>query len=133
MRPLPVIEGADRPFWQGLQQREVRVQRCDNCGAFRFPAARFCAHCRSDMFDWHRVAGTGAIESWCVFHRAYFEGLTVPYAVIQVRLDCGIRLFSNPVGVEPDALAIGMPVEAVFEDITPEITLLKFKPRTTSQ
>jgi uncharacterized OB-fold protein len=48
--------------------------------------------------------------------------------VIQVRLKCGIRLFSNPVGVEVDALHIDMPVEAVFEDITPEVTLLKFQP-----
>ena len=57
----------------------------------------------------------------------------MPYTVIQVRLDCGVRLFSNPIGVEPHALAIGLPVEAVFEDITPEITLLKFKPRNPSQ
>jgi len=54
----------------------------------------------------------------------------VPYTVIQVRLDCGVRLFSNPVGVEAGSLHIGMPVEGVFEDITPDVTLLKFKPRT---
>ena len=54
---------------------------------------------------------------------------TVPYTVIQVRLDCGVRLFSNPVGVEAGALRIGLPVEAVFEDITSDVTLLKFKPR----
>jgi uncharacterized OB-fold protein len=64
-----------------------------------------------------------------VFHRPYFDGLPVPYTVIQVRLDCGVRLFSNPASVEADALRIGMPVEAAFEDIAPDVTLLKFKPR----
>jgi hypothetical protein len=53
----------------------------------------------------------------------------VPYVVIQVRLDCGVRLYSNPPGVEARALRIGMPVEGVFEDVTPDVTLLKFKPR----
>ncbi len=128
MRPLPNVDGPDQPFWCGLRAREVRVQRCGNCGACRFPATRFCARCRSDLSEWHAVAGTGIIETWCVFHRAYFEDLPVPYTVIQVRLDCGVRLFSNPIGVEPGALRIGLPVAAVFADVTPEVTLLQFKP-----
>ena len=129
MRPLPDVSGADAPFWQGLRSREVRVQRCGNCATHRFPAARTCPHCRSEQAEWVAVAPTGAIETWCVFHRAYFDGLPVPYTVIQVRLDCGVRLFSNPVGIEPGALGIGTAVEAAFDDITPEVTLLKFKPR----
>jgi uncharacterized protein len=129
MRPLPTVDGADRPFWQALQRREVCVQRCGGCGTSRFPAARFCPHCRSEVFEWHKVAPTGVVETWCVFHRAYFEGLDVPYSVIQVQLDCGVRLFSNPVGIEASALRIGLPVEAVFEDITPDVTLLKFGSR----
>jgi len=129
MRPLPDIAGADAPFWQALRKRELRVQRCAACGAHRFPAARTCPHCRSDLSDWTIVEPTGIIETWCVFHRAYFDGLPVPYTVIQVRLDCGVRLFSNPVEVEAGALRIGLPVEAAFDDVTPEVTLLKFKPK----
>ena len=37
--------------------------------------------------------------------------------------------FSNPSGVETGALRIGMPVSAVFEDITDDVTLLKFRPK----
>ena len=129
MKPLPDIDGADAPFWQALRTREVRAQRCGACGAFRFPAARYCPRCRSDQSDWTAVAPTGVIETWCVFHRAYFDGLPVPYTVIQVRLDCGVRLFSNPVEIAPGALHIGMAIEAAFDDIAPEVTLLKFKAR----
>jgi uncharacterized OB-fold protein len=129
VRPLPDIAGADAPFWQALRRREVRVQRCGGCCTYRFPAACYCPHCRSDEADWPTVAPTGVVETWCVFHRAYFDDLPVPYTVIQVRLDCGVRLFSNPVDVKPDALRIGMAVDAAFDDITPEITLLKFSPR----
>ena len=129
MRPLPDIAGADALFWQALRKREVRVQRCGDCGTCRFPAVRTCPHCRSDQSEWTAVEPTGVIETWCVFHRAYFDGLPVPYTVIQVRLDCGVRLYSNPVDVETHALRIGLPVEAAFDDITPEVTLLKFKPQ----
>jgi uncharacterized protein len=128
VRPLPDVNGADAPFWQALRARAVRVQRCGNCGAYRFPAARTCPHCRSDEVEWVAVAPTGVVETWCVFHRAYFDGLPVPYTVIQVRLDCGVRLFSNPVD-EAAPLRIGMAVEAAFEDVAPEVTLLKFRPR----
>jgi uncharacterized OB-fold protein len=128
VRPLPDVAGPDAPFWQALRRRELRVQRCGTCGAYRFPAARYCPHCRSDQSEWVAVAPTGTVETWCVFHRAYFDDLPVPYTVIQVRLDCGVRLFSNPIE-EPAALRIGMPVEAMFDDITPEVTLLKFRPR----
>ena len=126
MRPLPRTDGADAPFWQALRRREISVQRCHGCGAHRFPATRTCAHCRSDESAWVAVAPRGTLETWCVFHRPYFEDLPVPYTVIQVRLDCGVRLFSNPAG--PGALRIGMPLAAVFEDVTDAVTLLKFKP-----
>jgi uncharacterized protein len=129
VRPLPTIDGPNQPFWRALTRREVHVQRCGNCGASRFPATRFCPQCRSETFEWYAVVPTGVVETWCIFHRAYFEDLDVPYTVIQVRLDCGVRLFSNPVGIESVDLRIGLPVTAEFEDITPEITLLKFKPR----
>jgi uncharacterized OB-fold protein len=127
-RPLPVIDGPDAPFWQALRHREVRMQRCEACGAFRFPAARICPNCRAEGSHWTAVEPTGVIETWCVFHKAYFKGLEVPYTVIQVRLDCAARLFSNPVDIAADSLRIGMRVEAVFEDVTPEVTLLKFRP-----
>jgi len=129
MRPLPSIDGADKPFLQALRRREIQVQRCLHCGTHRFPATRYCAHCRSEENEWLAVAPTGTLETWCVFHRPYFEDLPVPYTVIQVRLDCGVRLFSNPAGAEVSALRIGMTVEAVFEDVTPDVTLLKFKPK----
>ena len=129
MRPLPQTDGPDRPFWQALRRRELQVQRCKSCGTHRFPATRYCAHCRSDESEWVAVAPSGTLETWCVFHRPYFEGLPVPYTVIQVKLDCGVRVFANPAGVENGALRIGMPVEAVFEDVAPDVTLLMFKPK----
>jgi uncharacterized OB-fold protein len=53
----------------------------------------------------------------------------VPYVLAIVELEEGPRLTTNIVGVAPEEVRIGMPVEAVFEPATEEITLVKFRPR----
>ena len=49
-----------------------------------------------------------------------------------VDLEEGARMPTNLIEVEPDPanITIGMPVEVIFEDITDEIALPKFKPLT---
>jgi hypothetical protein len=50
-----------------------------------------------------------------------------PYSVVLVELNEGVRLVSNMVGVKPDEIFIGMPVEVVFDDISEGLTLPKFR------
>ena len=45
-----------------------------------------------------------------------------------MELDEGVQLITNIVGCDPDRLAIGMPVEVTFEDVTPEISIPRFRP-----
>jgi uncharacterized OB-fold protein len=47
--------------------------------------------------------------------------------VVLVELAEGPRLFSNIVGTDPQQLRCEMPVEIVFEDATPDLTLPKFR------
>jgi uncharacterized OB-fold protein len=65
-----------------------------------------------------------------VFHQAYFKGFAgdIPYNVAEVELDEGPRLTTNLVGVANDAIKAGMPVEIVYDDVTEELTLAKFRP-----
>jgi uncharacterized OB-fold protein len=66
-----------------------------------------------------------------VFHQRYFESFAadLPYHVVQVQLDEGPRLTANLVDVPNSELRIGMRVEVVFDDVTPEITLVRFRRR----
>jgi len=91
-----------------------------------------CPDCLSDRYDWARVSGRGTIASFVVFHKAYFPAFVaeIPYAVAQVELEEGPRLTSNLVDVPPDQIAIGMPVEVVFDDVTPEVSLPRFRRAT---
>ena len=129
-KPLPRLDGPEAPFWQGLREGQIRVQHCNACGTPRFPASRYCPKCHSDEFEWKEIGREGEVESFCVFHKAYFPGFVgeMPYAVIQVKLDNGVRFFSNIVGVSNDELSTGMRVSAVFERASPDVTLLKFQP-----
>jgi len=46
--------------------------------------------------------------------------------VVEIELDEGVRLISNLVGTGPDAIYRGMRVMVTFDDVTPEVTLVKF-------
>jgi uncharacterized OB-fold protein len=47
---------------------------------------------------------------------------------VQVELDEGVRLTGNVVGASNDALQVGLAVEVVFDDVTPDATLPRFRP-----
>jgi uncharacterized OB-fold protein len=126
-KPRPRLDGPEQIFWAGLKVRQIRVQQCKDCGRHRFPAARYCPKCHGPDFDWVQVAGRGEVESFCVFYKAYFPGFVaeMPYAVVQVKLDSGVRFFSNM--VDEGDLSVGMQVTAEFEDVDAVLTLLKFR------
>ena len=54
----------------------------------------------------------------------------VPFVTAIVELEDGARFPTNLVEVEPDQskIKVGMPVEVVFDDVTENVTLPKFKP-----
>lgn len=131
-KPLPRLDDANQPFWDGARRGAVMLQRCRGCGAFRFPAARACVRCHGTDSDWLPTSGRGTVESFCVFHKGYFPGFAPPYNVVVVVLDEGVKLFSNLVGIDDAAIRIGMKVEALFEPATDAVTLVKFKPVATT-
>ena len=69
---------------------------------------------------------------WIVSHQALsgFEA-DVPYAVTLVQLSDapGVRLYGSLIDCMPEEIYQHMPVSAVFEDVTPEVTLVKFRPQ----
>lgn len=130
LKPIPVPSEDSQPFWAAAKKHELSLQRCGTCGSFRFPPAPVCPECTSLGGDWTKLTGRGTIFSFVVFHRAFHKSFEkdVPYAVALVELEEGPRLVTNIVGVAPDQIRCDIPVELVFEDVTPECTLPKFKP-----
>ncbi|HEY1852507.1 MAG TPA: OB-fold domain-containing protein, partial [Candidatus Binataceae bacterium] len=51
----------------------------------------------------------------------------VPYSPVIVELEEGVRMVTWLTDVKPDQLKLGMPVEVVFDDVTPDFALPKFR------
>jgi uncharacterized OB-fold protein len=128
-KPLPQVSSDMAPFFEAARARRLVVQRCRGCGALRFPARERCSGCLAREAEWVPVSGRGTVFSYAVMHQVYHPGFAaeVPYAVVLVELEEGPRLVSNVVGCPPGELAVGLPVEVVFEDVSPDFTLPKFR------
>jgi len=129
-KPVPEPDAVTAPFWEAAKQNRLLIQRCPSCGAHQFYPQASCRSCLSDDIEWVDAKGKGTIYSYTVVHRApsrTFEP-DVPYTVALVDLDEGCRMITNIVGVDPQEVRVGMRVEVVFEAITPQISLPKFRP-----
>lgn len=130
VKPLPTPTPESAPYWDGLRDGRLLMQRCTRCARLQFYPRSICRHCGATDLDWEEMAGTGTIYSYTVIHRAPFAAFKgdVPYAYAVVELDEGPRVVSTIETDDLDALAIGMRVTAVFDAVTDEITLLRFRP-----
>jgi uncharacterized OB-fold protein len=70
------------------------------------------------------------VSTWTVVHKAWFPAFEadLPYNVVQVELDEGPRLTANAVEIRNEELRVGLPVEIAFDDVTPELTMPRFRP-----
>jgi len=129
-KPLPHIDEESRPFWEALQRHELYIQKCRDCGDLRYHPRALCTNCLSSRTEWLRSKGNGKIYTFTVTNQNQAPGFreSLPYVMAWVELDEGVKMLTNIVDCPPQEVKIGMPVEAVFEDVTPEVTLVKFRP-----
>jgi uncharacterized OB-fold protein len=114
----PVDDPLAGPFFRAVREGRLTVQRCDSCGALRWPPLSGCPECRSPATTWVEVAPAGTIWSFVVYHRAFAASLQadIPYTVVMVELDDGPYLVGRLIpGEKPPA--VGDRVEAVLEEI----------------
>ncbi len=131
-RPLPPLHEDELPFWEGARRGELLLPRCGDCQHTWWPPGPVCPQCLSDRVEWRRASGRGVVASWVVFHRRLVPGFEPPYNVAWVQLEEGPRLVANLVDVPLAEIRTGMPVEAVFQRLTDEVTLVQFRPRRQS-
>ncbi len=127
-KPLPKPTPISRPFWDAAKRHELMLQRCGACSKFIYYPRPRCPHCFSDRLEWARCSGQGKVYSYTVVRRpssrAFADG---PYVLAIVELNEGPRMTTNIVA-SPEQIRVDMPVKAFFDDVTPEYTLVKFKP-----
>lgn len=132
-RPLPIPDAESEHYWQGARRHQLVIQRCGDCDFYiHYPKGR-CPQCQSLNVTESVVSGRGTVYSFSIVHVKLAPGFDPPYVVALVELDeqAGLRLVTNIVQSPIEAIHIGMPVDVVFEDVTPEITLPFFRPAET--
>jgi uncharacterized protein len=122
------LEGSTYAQW--LNQDELRMQKCSECGYVRYPAEWLCPECLSTEFVWATLSGRGAVETFVWYMRdlnPHPAGLPqTPYNVAVVALEEGPRVISNVVDVSFGELAVGDLVSAIFDHGNPDQSLLRF-------
>lgn len=117
------------PFWTAAKNSQLVMQRCQSCHHLRWPPTSLCPECLSSASQWDRLSGKGVVWSFAVYERAFHPDLRdiIPYTVLLVELEEGPLMISSPVE-ESRLNPIGAEVVAAFVDVTPEVTLVKFRP-----
>lgn len=128
LKPLPKPTATSRPFWDAAKRHELTLQRCGACNSFIYYPRDRCPQCLSEKLEWRRVSGHGKVYSYTVVRRASTRSFAdKPYVLAIVELDEGPRMTTN-VEAPVESIKVGMPVNVYFDDVTPDRTLVKFKP-----
>lgn len=127
-KPLPKPTEVSRPFWEAARRHELMLQRCAQCEAFFYYPRPFCPACGGSRLEWRKVCGRGRVHSFTVVRRAASRAFAdAAYVVAIVELEEGPRLTTNIVSA-PEQVRVEQPVQVYFDDVTPDCTLVKFKP-----
>jgi uncharacterized OB-fold protein len=127
--PLPdLADPLTAEFWAAARDRRLVVPRCGNCSYLQWPPERMCPECQHTERLWEDVAPDGTLWSYAVYHRALDPAFAdqIPYVVGLVELDAGRKMYGL-MQEDPSVVEIGQRVRAVFEDVTEEVTFIRWQ------
>jgi 3-oxo-4,17-pregnadiene-20-carboxyl-CoA hydratase alpha subunit len=127
-RPKPALTHDNRFFWEGVAQRELRIQRCNACHRLQHPPGPMCAGCHGLDLGFLRSRGRGTVYSFVYAHHPAIPAFEVPNLIVLVELEEGTRIVSNLVGAAREQVRIGMPVAVEFAEVEPGRLLPRFRP-----
>ena len=128
--PRPENRGLTAPFWEAAKRHELVCQRCRRCASWIFYPREQCPHCFSQDLEYAPVSGRGRVHAYTIVYQPAVAAFNedAPYVFALIQLDEGPRMISNVTGCEPRDVKVDMPVVATYDDVTPEWTLVKFRP-----
>jgi len=117
-RVLPRVTEENRHFWTGGAKGELRFLRCRDCQHWIHPPAPVCPACLARDPEVAVASGRGRIVTFTVNHQPWIPGFEPPYviAIVELEEQEGLRLTTQLVGCEPDAVRIDQAVRVVFEE-----------------
>ncbi len=128
-RVLPRVTAANEHFWTAGADGELRILTCQACRYRIHPPAPVCPRCLGRDVAPEALSGRGVVHTFTVNCQPWYPHFDPPYVVAIVALpeQDDLRLTTNLIDVDPDDVAIGMPVEVVFEPYD-DVWLPLFRP-----
>lgn len=119
--PAPTPDQDSRPYWDGLAEGELRIQRCRECRRFQHFPAPICSSCWSFDLGFEAVSGRGTIETFVVIeHTAgptFAARAPITAAWVELPEQAGLRVLADVIGdrLPAAAIQVGTPVELVLD------------------
>ena len=131
-KPLPVIRPETAGFWEAARQHTLVIQHCAACDQSIYFPRCLCHQCGSELLEWRPASGRGVVYSYTIVRQAAHPAFAsdVPYVYAMIELEEGVRMMANVIHTDPESVYIGQPVQVVFVDATPEISIPQFAPRS---
>ncbi len=130
-KPLPEFRPETKPFWDACKNHELVIPRSKTTGEYFFyPRAFSPGDDMTDDIEWVKASGKAKVWTFAIHHMGPTKAYKgdPPYVVALVETDEGVKMMTNVVDCDPKDVHIGMEVEVVFDDVTDEVTLPKFRP-----
>ena len=114
---LPALTAENTFFWLAGERGVLRFMRCQACGHYVHPPLPICPMCKSREVRDEAVSGKGTVLAHTINRQVWEPGLEAPYVIAIVEMDeqSGLRLTTNIVNCDIQAVAIGMRVRVLFE------------------
>lgn len=133
-KPLPTPSTATQPYWDAAREHRFLLQRSTKTGKYVFYPRAVSPFGAGDELEWVEGSGKGTVYSFTIARRP--TGLQwaadVPYVIAIVELAEGPHMTANIIDCDPETVSIGMAVEVAFVDVTPEATLVQWRPARTA-
>ena len=126
----PPVGEASGPYWEATEQRTLVLPWCTACARPHWYPRVVCPWCLGDDIDWRTAAGTGEVHAVSVQHQPgpFRDAEDGSYAVALVDLTEGVRVMTNVVDVDPEAVTVGMRVTVTWEPLPDGRHLPLFRP-----
>jgi len=129
-KPMPKPSKWTQAFWDAAKKHKLVLKKCKDCGNIDHPPYMYCTSCGSENMEWVEAAGKGKLYAYAINQYMvpfpFWDDL--PFAVGMIDLPEGVRMISSIVQCDHSKLKNGMEMEVVFDDVSAEFTLPKWRP-----
>jgi len=122
-------------FLDGLRAGKILGRECRRCERVLVPPRMFCERCFRETDGWIEVEHTGTVQTYSICHVSWdMQPLDPPEIPAVISIDGSDGGFLHMLGeVEPEAVRIGMDVEAVWKPVGERVgsilDIAHFRPR----